>query len=65
MEGFDGVLSYNTPMILPLRLILVFYHHKSLQYKSDTMNNAWEIQTYCVTCEITLIFVHFRAFIEH
>ena len=40
VEGFGGVPSYNTPpMIFPLGLILVF-HHKSLQYKSDTMNNA-------------------------
>ena len=53
MEGFGGVPSYNTPpkMILPLRLIFVFIII-SLQYKSDTMNNAWDIviQSYGVTC---------------
>ena len=49
VEGFGGVPSYNTPQIFPLGLISL-YHHKILQYKSDTMNNTWEVQSYCVTC---------------
>ena len=70
LEGFGGVPSYNTPPQKknnPFATNFCLYHHKSLQYKSDTMNNAWDIaiQSYGVTCVITLIFVHFRAFIEY
>ena len=40
VEGFGGVPSYNTPNDSPLVTNFSLYHHKSLQYKSDTMNNA-------------------------
>ena len=53
VEGFGGVPSYNTPPHdSPFATNFGLYHHKSLQYKSDSMNNAWDIviQSYCVTC---------------
>ena len=36
----------------PFGTYFCLYHHKSLQYKSDTMNNAWDIviQSHGVTC---------------
>ena len=52
VEGFGGVPSCNTPKDSPFATNFGLYHHKSLQYKSDTMNNARDIviQSYCVTC---------------
>ena len=67
MEGFGGVPSYNTPWNDFVSVTsFSLHHHKSPWHESDTTNKT-EILSFKVivsSATITLIFVHFGAFIE-